>query len=51
MTCVGSFLLIAWIKVVALKDHEYPLLYYYINGRMQVAVAKDGYICYGGEEI
>ena len=50
MTCVGSFLLIAWIKAVALKWDNYPLLGYYIDGRDQIAVSQNGYICYGGEE-
>jgi hypothetical protein len=51
VTCVGSFLLIAWIKAVALKYDNYPLLYYFIDGRMQVAVARDEYICIGGEKV
>lgn len=51
MTCVSSFLLVLWIKSVALKDDNYPLLYYFIDGRSQVATARDGYICYGGTAI
>lgn len=50
MTCVGSFLLAIWINSVALKWADYPLLGYYTDGRDRVAVAREGYICYGGEE-
>ena len=50
MTCVGSFLLAIWINSVALKWADYPLLGYYIDGRDQIAVSQNGYICYGGEE-
>jgi hypothetical protein len=50
MTCVGSFLLAAWINGVALKWANYPLLGYYTDGRDMVATAQAGYICYGGEE-
>jgi hypothetical protein len=51
MTCIGSFLLAAWINSVALKENNYPLLYYFIDGRMKVAVARDEYICIGGEKV
>jgi hypothetical protein len=51
VTFVSSFLLIAWVHAVALKEDNYPLLYFYINGRDQVATARDGYICYGGTKV
>lgn len=51
MTCIASFVLMGWINGVALKSHNYPLLYYYVDGRNRVAVAVDGYICIGGVEV
>jgi hypothetical protein len=50
MACIAGYILMAWINAVALKSHDYPLLYYYIDGRDQVAVVIDGYICIGGIE-
>jgi hypothetical protein len=39
MTCLPTLILGIWINSVALKHDNYPLLYYFIDGRMQVAVA------------
>jgi len=51
VTCIASYLLMAWINAVALKDANYPVLWYWIDYRMKVAVAREGYICILGEEI
>jgi hypothetical protein len=51
MICVKGFLLLIWINSVALKDSNYPLLYYFIDGRDQVAVVINNSVCYGGVEI
>jgi len=41
----------AWINGVALKEANYPILWYYSDYRMKIAVARDGYICIGGEKV
>lgn len=40
----------AWINTVSLKSHNYPLLYYYVDGRYQVALVINNSVCYGGIE-
>jgi len=50
MTCLGPLLIGVWINAVALKAHEYPILWYWSDYRMKVAVAYGPYICVGGEE-
>lgn len=51
MTCISGFLLLIWINAVSLKESNFPILYYYVDGRDKVAQYIDGYICYGGIEI
>jgi len=47
---MASFILVAWINGVALKEARYPVLWYWTDYRMKVAVAREGYICILGEE-
>jgi hypothetical protein len=47
---MASFILVAWINGVALKEANYPVLWYWSDYRMKVAVARNGYICILGEE-